>query len=80
MLAQLGWYAGLRAGASWTALFARAALWGLGAVLVQPLGLALGVGLLLAGLPGLAATWLLSGVWLATAAVGLAVIAARAAR
>jgi hypothetical protein len=71
LLAAVGWFAGLRAGASPMGLVARSLAWSISALPVQAiamLGAAIAVG---AGVPGLGKWWLRYGLWPAVFIVGV---------
>jgi hypothetical protein len=78
LLAELGWYAGLRAGATLPGLVRRAIACAALAPGLQLLGAGLVVALLVAGHPKAARLWLDAGLALAVGAVGLAWVESRA--
>lgn len=71
LLSGLGWYAAVRRGASVRAAAATALCWAPWALVIQPLGLVVAAGLLVAGVPRAAGVLLEPGVTLAVVAVSL---------
>jgi hypothetical protein len=71
VLAQLGWFVGVCEGASTGRALRRALAFGAATLLVQPLAIAIALGLLAVSTPVVARAWLSQGVWLLCAAVVL---------
>jgi hypothetical protein len=76
VLAQLGWFLALRDGANGLRALRRALAIAAAVVVVQPLAIALALGLLVVSSGDLARAWLSHGVWL-TCTAGVLLVAAR---
>ena len=71
LLSACGWFQGTRRGDGWLATGLRAATWGAGALLLQPLAIVVAAGWLLLGASDAARLWLTHGIWMVAFAAAL---------